>query len=279
MIVRRDAMMHWHCVHWHAMHVLAAVAATAAVAGQPLHVGLVKQLMVDTELFEHVDGASITLNPLEVSSEPVVGPTAAWEAGHHIGLYSSLLRVGNTTRLYYPLYGPTGNPRLVAYAESADGLRFTKCAGRTPPPRAASMRLRLSIPAAVQAGARAVGDERLARQQHHRRPLLREPRGRLRLARPARQPWKLLRLPGQRRPPRCRAGGDAARQPRLRRVGGRHELEQGGGLVCVSANPRLFPPSLFPPHPPCTAGRRELLLRPAIRPAGRGMRHPDLRLL
>ena len=107
---------------------LAAVAAAAA-AGQPLHVGSVKQLMVDTELFERVgDGASIALNPLEFSPEPVVGPTAPWEVGHHIGLYSSLVRQGNTTRLYYPLYGPTGNPRLVAYAESADGIRFNKCA-------------------------------------------------------------------------------------------------------------------------------------------------------
>ena len=61
-----------------------------------------------------------------------MGPTAPWEAGHHIGLYSSLVRQGNTTRLYYPLYGPTGNPRLVAYAESADGIRFTKCARPLP---------------------------------------------------------------------------------------------------------------------------------------------------
>ena len=114
---------------------LAGVAA-APSADEPVWIGGVKQLFVDDSLIAASSGSlERVMNPPAKLGRRVVQPDAPWERALNtsLGLYSSVMREGNTTRLWYfetrEGSEDTGftvkHPYLQAYAEG-DGLTFTK---------------------------------------------------------------------------------------------------------------------------------------------------------
>ena len=116
---------------------LAGVAA-APSADEPVWIGGVKQLFVDDSLIAASSGSlERVMNPPAKLGRRVVQPDAPWERALNtsLGLYSSVMREGNTTRLWYfetrEGSEDTGftvkRPFLQAYAEAgSDGLAFTK---------------------------------------------------------------------------------------------------------------------------------------------------------
>lgn len=113
-------------------------AAIQAVSVSPrsqavIDVGSRKQLFFDRRFIESMRGVTLTMNPPWQTGEVLITNDQPWEQGKHayVGLYSSVLKDEGKVRLWYDMVvgkGPqgTGDHRWVAYAESDDGLHFTK---------------------------------------------------------------------------------------------------------------------------------------------------------
>lgn len=97
-----------------------------------LDVGGRKQLFFDTKFIESSSSVTLTVNPPMRTGEILVQPDQPWETGLRMGSYSSILKENGKVRLWYSLlekeHRPNENPDFmcVAYAESADGIRFEK---------------------------------------------------------------------------------------------------------------------------------------------------------
>ncbi|MBP86600.1 MAG: hypothetical protein CMJ64_07790 [Planctomycetaceae bacterium] len=98
---------------------------------KPIDVGSAKQLFIDRRFIESSEGVELVMNPPRRDGVVLIKPDQPWEQGARISVYSSVLRENETTRIWYDLVKPTGDgpydhERRVCYAESEDGLHFTK---------------------------------------------------------------------------------------------------------------------------------------------------------
>lgn len=99
---------------------------------QVIDIGSSKQLLVDHKFFESVEGIELTVNPPRPTGEKVIVIDAPWEQGMRLGSYGTVVDEGGKVRLWYNVHAgvppPGQNPPFMgmAYAESTDGVRFTK---------------------------------------------------------------------------------------------------------------------------------------------------------
>lgn len=97
-----------------------------------LDVGNRKQLFIDHKFIQAADGVTLTMNPPVRTGEVLIQADAPWEKKLRVASYSSIQAEGGRVRLWYSIVlaerEPGKNPKFmaVAYAESTDGLRFTK---------------------------------------------------------------------------------------------------------------------------------------------------------
>ena len=97
-----------------------------------IEVGSRKQLFIDHKFIESAEGVSLVMNPPMRTGEMIVTADAAWEKKLRVAHYSSVQAEGGRIRLWYSIVHterqPHQNPDFMAlaYAESTDGIRFTK---------------------------------------------------------------------------------------------------------------------------------------------------------
>ena len=100
--------------------VLSLVLSSLTAGAPPITVGTTKQLFLDDYLIASQSNLSRQIHPARKHpTNPVLEPTEPWERGSAI-LYGSVIRDGDKHRMWYYAGGN------VAYAESADGLRWQK---------------------------------------------------------------------------------------------------------------------------------------------------------
>ncbi len=110
--------------------------AAGGVAGEGgvRDIGNRRQVFVDRTLIESSRNVRRNANPPRRAGEILIAPEEPWETAHEkamIGVYSSVLQEDGKVRVWYDLIVPTGDgpydhQRRVCYAESADGIHFTK---------------------------------------------------------------------------------------------------------------------------------------------------------
>ena len=102
---------------------------------QSMNIGTRKQLFADKRLSASSFNVRLTMNPPHQTGEENVTRDTWWEQepGSKIGGYSTIMRENDKFRLWYQfghLYEPwcnqSGAGQSVLYAESEDGIRFTK---------------------------------------------------------------------------------------------------------------------------------------------------------
>ena len=96
-----------------------------------IDVGSRKQLFIDDRFIETSHGVELTMNPPRRDGQVLLTTDQSEERGRHIGVYSSVLKEDGRVKIWYDLrrYTPGAAYEyelLVGYAESPDGLRFTK---------------------------------------------------------------------------------------------------------------------------------------------------------
>lgn len=91
-----------------------------------LDVGARKQLFVDYKFIQSAEGVSLTMNPPRRTGEPVITADAPWEKKLHVAHYCSVQAEGGRIRVWYSVADAARDFMAVAYAESTDGLHFTK---------------------------------------------------------------------------------------------------------------------------------------------------------
>ncbi len=111
--------------------VLAADMAPGQGSAEPIEVGSRKQLFIDNKFIESADNLELVMNPPYQTGELLIAPDQPWEEGGTVFVYSSALKEDGRVRLWYDLFRPTGpgpydHERRVCYAESDDGVYFTK---------------------------------------------------------------------------------------------------------------------------------------------------------
>jgi len=116
-------------------------AAAFAVAGDErrdaISVGGRKQLFVDSRFIESSRGIRLTMNPPYQTGELLITADQPWETkqGAYVGAHHTVMKDGDRIRVWYDFsIGPqspgykneSGAGRCMAYAESLDGIHFTK---------------------------------------------------------------------------------------------------------------------------------------------------------
>lgn len=102
------------------------------LAAAIIDVGSQKQLFIDQKFIESSEGIRLTVQAPYQTREKLVVSDAPWERDAHLGSYSTVIQENGKIRLFYDVRAgqaePGKNPPFmgVAYAESTDGLRFTK---------------------------------------------------------------------------------------------------------------------------------------------------------
>ena len=98
-----------------------------------IDVGSGKQLFVDSRFVDTSAGVALVMNPPYQADEPVLIPEPPWEgrAGSSFGIYSSILKEDDgRIRVWYHVragdYRSGKDEAHVAYAESHDGIHFTR---------------------------------------------------------------------------------------------------------------------------------------------------------
>ena len=105
-------------------------------AAAPIDVGSRKQLFVDDKFIASSKGIELTMNPPAKTNQPVLASDMAWDGEERasIGWYSSVIKDGDKIRIWgsgkslLPVRMEPGGPvvNLLPYAESTDGIHFTK---------------------------------------------------------------------------------------------------------------------------------------------------------
>jgi hypothetical protein len=120
-------MIHWTC-RLFAGVVCSFLWAIAAVGQESsvVDIGTKKQLFISDDFVESSTGVVFTMNAPHRTGQIILKADAPWEqaANGHIGSYCSLLKEEDTIRLWYDVR--FGGSVQVAYAESTDGIHFTK---------------------------------------------------------------------------------------------------------------------------------------------------------
>jgi len=93
-------------------------------ASGTINVGLRKQFFVDETFVESSRGVHLTMNAPYQTPQPVLVADQPWENSIHV--YSSVIKEGNVVRIWYGLNPKPPAGLCIAYAESTDGIRFTK---------------------------------------------------------------------------------------------------------------------------------------------------------
>ncbi len=97
-----------------------------------IQIGSEKQLFIDHKFFETVEGIQLKVNPPHQTRERLVRADAPWESDARLGSYCTVVQEGGRIRLWYHVMAgtppPGKNPPFmgVGYAESSDGIHFTK---------------------------------------------------------------------------------------------------------------------------------------------------------
>jgi len=102
---------------------------TAGLEGQAAVIGATKQLFLDDSLIESMDGVRLVLEKPRGVGNALILPDEPWEIAHgaQVGAYSSVLEDGDRVRTwYFATAGEDQMQRRVCYAESDDGIHFTK---------------------------------------------------------------------------------------------------------------------------------------------------------
>ena len=102
---------------------------TAEPERQGAVIGGTRQLFLDDSLIESMDGVRLVLERPGGVGEALILPDAPWEIAHgtQVAAYSSVLKDGDRVRAWY--FAAAGEDRMgrrVCYAESEDGVHFTK---------------------------------------------------------------------------------------------------------------------------------------------------------
>jgi len=102
-------------------------------AQSPLVVGSQKQLFIDYKFIESSEGIQLVVQEPYQTREKLVVVDQPWEKDAYLASYNTVIKEDGRIRLWYDLAAgapPAGekNPRYmgVAYAESQDGIHFTK---------------------------------------------------------------------------------------------------------------------------------------------------------
>lgn len=121
-------MKHLHIIRIIAFILLLTV--WTGLSADKLHkavdIGTNKQLFLDHSLIDTSEGITFTMNPPTRTGQIVLKADAPWEKAlnGHVSGYSSVIKEGDKIRLWYDVRF-RGNVQ-VAYAESHDGIHFTK---------------------------------------------------------------------------------------------------------------------------------------------------------
>jgi hypothetical protein len=108
----------------------------AAGAAEPIDIGSRKQLFADDKFIAHSEGIELTMNVPAKMNQPVLASDIPWEGETAASAfwYSSVIKDGDRIRIWgsgkamLPVRMEPGGPavNLFAYAESKDGIHFTK---------------------------------------------------------------------------------------------------------------------------------------------------------
>ncbi len=113
--------------------VVGFTAATAAepIPREPVDVGTRKQVFLDGFFLESQADVRLRMHKPYRDGQILIKPDQPWELDpqgeHRIGLYSSVMKEDGRIRVWYDIGRGVGSPEIrVAYAESEDGIHFTK---------------------------------------------------------------------------------------------------------------------------------------------------------
>jgi len=116
--------------------ILLACGINVAHAAKPIDVGSRKQLFIDDKFIARSQGIELTMNTPKKMNQPVLATDAPWdgEPKASVGWYSSVIKGGDKIRIWgsgkaiLPVRMKSDGPvvYLFSYAESTDGIHFTK---------------------------------------------------------------------------------------------------------------------------------------------------------
>ncbi len=116
--------------------ILLAFGLSTVYAAAPIDVGSRKQLFIDNKFIASSKGVELTMNPPAKTNQPVLSSDKPWDGQEKpgIGWYSSVLKDGDKIRIWgsgkgvLPVRMKPDGPVvfLLSYAESTDGIHFTK---------------------------------------------------------------------------------------------------------------------------------------------------------
>ncbi|MFV1965698.1 MAG: hypothetical protein ACC628_09775 [Pirellulaceae bacterium] len=106
-----------------ALSLLHIVASTMAHAAEPINIGDRRELFVDRALIDNLDGARLVLNRLR-DEGVVLRLDKPWEG--RFCIYTTVIRDGERFRCYYRGLPEVDAAAVTCYAESTDGIHWTK---------------------------------------------------------------------------------------------------------------------------------------------------------
>ncbi len=116
------------------LSIVSVIGSTRTQAEKPIDVGSRKQLFVDELFFATSKGVSLKVQPPRKTRETILGPEHAWESAT-LSWFNVIQDQGRIDtkakyRMWYEAYDvdgwPTGDDTSFCYAESRDGIHWTK---------------------------------------------------------------------------------------------------------------------------------------------------------
>ena len=106
-------------------------AVPSSVAPRTVEVDSRKQLFVDRHLIESSRDVTLSMHSPQRDGRVLITADQPWEKDCHVLVYSSVVKDRGKIRVWYDLFkrtgpGPYDHMRMVAYAESTDGIHFVK---------------------------------------------------------------------------------------------------------------------------------------------------------
>lgn len=87
-------------------------------------IGSERELFLDDYRIESAYHVERVVHPAHVTTQPVLRPDKPWESSAYI--YGSVFKINDKLRMWYTAYGSVEPHYFTAYAESTDGLNWTK---------------------------------------------------------------------------------------------------------------------------------------------------------